>query len=166
MSRQSATVLTPRCRWLDVISLAALTVSMAAGACAAPLTGTDRHPRPSVSAQPGGLGRPGLTEGTLPASESPAAMRTRRARAGSSTLILTDDLSMAAASTTLRISPAQAAVRSLVAGADVAMVCWAPVDGVTSLVAQAINDGRLPRQQAVTSARRVLSTKAQLAGPR
>ncbi len=114
----------------------------------------------------GHLRVPGLTEGALPASESPAAMRALRARAGDSALILTDDLSMAAASKALGISPAQAGVRSLVAGADVAMVCWAPVDAVTSAVSQAINDGRLPRQQAVASARRVLSTKTWLAGQR
>jgi beta-N-acetylhexosaminidase len=111
----------------------------------------------------GHLRVPGLTEAALPASESPTALRTLRAQAGASVLILTDDLSMAAASKALGISPAQAAVNSLVAGADVAMVCWDPVDGVTSAVSQAINDGRLPRNQAVASARRVLRTKALVA---
>ena len=114
----------------------------------------------------GHLRVPGLTEGSLPASESPTALRTLRARAGGSALIITDDLSMAAASTTLGISAAQAAVRSLAAGADAAMACWAPLDTVTSAVTQAINDGRLPRQQAVASARRVLKIKMQLAAPR
>jgi beta-N-acetylhexosaminidase len=114
----------------------------------------------------GHLRVPGLTEGVLPASESPTALRTLRAQAGASVLILTDDLSMAAASKSLGISPAQAAVRSLVAGADVAMVCWAPVDGVTSAVTQALKDGRLPRAQAVVSARRVLRTKMQVAAGR
>ena len=109
---------------------------------------------------------PGLTEASLPASESPTALRTLRAEAGPTVLILTDDLSMAAASTALGISPAQAAVRSLVGGADVAMVCWDPVDGVTSAVTQAINDGRLPRNQAVASARRVLRTKMHMAAQR
>ncbi len=107
----------------------------------------------------GHLRVPGLTEGSLPASESPAALRTLRADAGPETLLMTDDLSMAAASTELGISPSRAAVRSLVAGADVAMVCWAPVDGVTAAVSQAIDDGRLPRKQAVASARRVLRAK-------
>jgi beta-N-acetylhexosaminidase len=114
----------------------------------------------------GHLRVPGLTEGSLPASESPTALRTLRAQAGATVLILTDDLSMAAASTALGISPAQGAVRSLVAGADVAMVCWSPVDGITSAVTQAINDGRLPRNQAVASARRVLRAKRQVATPR
>jgi len=77
----------------------------------------------------GHLRVPGLTEGSLPAIEPPTALRTLRAQAGASVLIMTDDLSMAAASKTLGITSAQAAVRSLVAGADVAMVCWAPADG-------------------------------------
>jgi len=111
----------------------------------------------------GHLRVPGLTEGSLPATESQGALRALRAQAGTPVLIMTDDLSMAAASTTLGISPAQAAVRSLVAGADLAMVCWAPVDGVTSAVRQAIDDGRLPRNQAVASARRVLRTQMSLA---
>jgi len=111
----------------------------------------------------GHLRVPGLTEGSLPATESPTAMRALRAQAGRSALIVTDDLSMAAASTTLGITAAQAAVRSLVAGADVAMVCWAPLDAVISAVGDAINDGRLSRARAVASARRVLSLKAQVA---
>jgi beta-N-acetylhexosaminidase len=114
----------------------------------------------------GHLRVPGLTEASLPASESPTALRTLRAETGPTVLILTDDLSMAAASTSLGITPAQAAVRSLVAGADVAMVCWDPVDGVTYAVTQAINDGRLPRNQAIASARRVLQTKVQVAAQR
>ena len=114
----------------------------------------------------GHLRVPGLTEGSWPASESPTAMRALRAQAGTTALILTDDLSIAAASTTLGTTPAQAAVRSLVAGADVAMVCWAPVDGVTSAVAQALDDGTLPRDQALASARRVLRTKMRAAAQR
>jgi beta-N-acetylhexosaminidase len=108
----------------------------------------------------GHLRVPGLTEGTLPASESPNALRALRRQAGPSVLILTDDLSMAAASKVLGLTPAQAAVRSLVAGADVAMVCWAPVDGVASAVTQALDDGRLPRAQALASARRALRAKS------
>jgi len=114
----------------------------------------------------GHLRVPGLTEGSLPASESPAALRVLRAQAGAAVLIVTDDLSMAAASTTLGITPAQAAVRSLVSGADVAMVCWAPVDGVISAITRSINDGRLPRNQAVASAERVLQVKMHVAAPR
>lgn len=111
----------------------------------------------------GHLRVPGLTEGSWPASESPAALRALRAQAGPSALIVTDDLSMAAASTTLGLTPVAAAVRSLVAGSDVAMVCWAPVDEVISAVERAITDGRLPRSQAVASAQRVLRVKAQVA---
>ncbi|MEP7193223.1 MAG: glycoside hydrolase family 3 N-terminal domain-containing protein [Actinomycetota bacterium] len=111
----------------------------------------------------GHLRVPGLTEGALPASESPAAIRALRAQAGTTTLIVTDDLSMASASKTLGISQVQAAVNSLVAGVDIAMVCWAPVDQVVFAVADAINDGRLPRARAVASARRVLHIKMQVA---
>ena len=114
----------------------------------------------------GHLRVPGLTEGAWPASESPTALRALRAQAGATRLIVTDDLSMAAASTTVGLSPAQAAVRSLVSGADVAMVCWAPVDGVISSVERAIDTGQLPRSQALASARRVLQVKMQVAVPR
>lgn len=114
----------------------------------------------------GHLRVPGLTEGSLPASESPAAIRALRAQAGTTVLILTDDLSMAAPSTTVGITPVQAAVRSLSAGVDIAMVCWSPVDAVVSEVAHAIEDGTFPRAQAVASARRVLHAKMLVASPR
>lgn len=73
---------------------------------------------------------------------------------------------MAAASTSLGVTPARAAVRSLLAGVDIAMVCWAQVDTVISEMARAIDDGRLPSAQAVASARRVLRAKMQVALPR
>lgn len=107
----------------------------------------------------GHLNVPGLTQGWLPASESPPALRALRAQAGPRVLIMTDDLSMAAASIALGITPAQAAVKSLTAGADLAMVRWVPLDGVLSAVTLAINNGRLPRNQAVASERRVLHVK-------
>src|SRR5664280_1802953 len=93
----------------------------------------------------GHLNVPGLTQGSSPASQSTPALRALRAQAGPTVLIMTDDLSMAAATTALGITPAQAAVKSLTAGADVAMVCWAPLDGVLSAVTLAINNGSLPR---------------------
>ena len=114
----------------------------------------------------GHLNVPGLTQGSSPASESTPALRALRAQAGPTVLIMTDDLSMAAATTALGITPAQAAVKSLTAGADVAMVCWAPLDGVLSAVTLAINNGSLPRAQAVASARRVLHVKDQVTATR
>ena len=114
----------------------------------------------------GHLNVPGLTQGSSPASESTPALRALRAQAGPAVLIMTDDLSMAAASTALGITPAQAAVKSLTAGADIAMVCWTPLDGVLSAVTLAINNGSLPRAQAVTSARRVLHVKDQVTATR
>src|SRR5665648_384456 len=59
------------------------------------------------AAMVGHLRVPGLSEVSLPASESPAALRVLRAQAGAAVIIVTDDLSMAAASTTLGITPAQ-----------------------------------------------------------
>jgi beta-N-acetylhexosaminidase len=114
----------------------------------------------------GHLTVPGLTEGSLPTSESPTAMRALRVEAGPAALIMTDDLSMAAATTALGITPAMAAVRSLVSGADMAMVCWAPLDEVILGVTRSIDDGRLPRSQAIASARRVLQVRERLAVPR
>jgi len=109
---------------------------------------------------------PDRTTAEASASESTPALRALRAQAGPTVLIMTDDLSMAAASTALGITPAQAAVKSLTAGADVAMVCWDPLDGVLSAVTLAINNGSLPRAQAVASARRVLHVKDQVTATR
>lgn len=102
----------------------------------------------------------GLTERGVPASLSPRAMRYLRSRAGSDTVIITDSLSMGAASSALRISPATAAVRSLRAGADVALVCSGSPTRVVEAVRRAIRSGALPRGRAVASVRRVLRLKA------
>lgn len=102
----------------------------------------------------------GLTRGQVPASLSPRALRYLRRSAGPETVILTDSLAMAAASTSLGISPARAAVRALRAGADWAMTCdAAPLRGVAA-IRRALDRGTLPRAQAVASARRILALKA------
>lgn len=102
---------------------------------------------------------PGLSESpTTPASESPRALAYLRAQAGPDATIITDSLNMASASSALGISPGEAAVRALVAGADAALSCTPT--GVVASIASAINGGRLGRSAAVAKARRVLSLKA------
>jgi beta-N-acetylhexosaminidase len=107
----------------------------------------------------GHLRVPGLTLGREPASESAVALRYLRSVAGPTTLILTDDLSMAAASHSLGITPAAAAVRALQAGADMALVAHGQVRTVIAAIAAAIASGALPRDRAVASARRILAVK-------
>lgn len=109
----------------------------------------------------------GLTRGDVPASLSRRALRYLRDSAQPDTVILTDSLAMAAASTALGITPARAAVRALRAGADWAMPCDARPMGTVTAVRDALRDGRLPRRQAVASARRILGLKASwgLTGP-
>jgi beta-N-acetylhexosaminidase len=102
----------------------------------------------------------GLTRQGIPTSLSPRALRYLRTSAGPDTVIVTDSLTMAAASRSLGISPSRAAVRALRAGADWAMTCDAPPRRAVAAVRRAIEDGRLPRGAAVASARRILELKA------
>lgn len=101
----------------------------------------------------------GLTEPGVPASESARALRYLRAKAGDDTVIMTDSLLMAAASSSLGITPARAAVRSLRAGADWALVCDGHPLRAVDTVRDAITSGRLPRARAVASARRIVALK-------
>ncbi len=93
----------------------------------------------------GHLTVPGLTERGRPASLSPRALRYLRAHAGSDTLIITDSLGMAAASSSLRIAPEQACVRALRAGADVALAVDANPRAAIGAIREAIGSGALPR---------------------
>ncbi len=102
----------------------------------------------------------GLTRGGVPTSLSPRALRYLRRAAGPATVILTDSLSMAAASSSLGITPARAAVRSLRAGADWAMACDASPLRAVAAIRRALDDGSLPRAQAEASVRRILVLKA------
>lgn len=101
----------------------------------------------------------GLTEKGTPASLSPRAMRYLRAKAGPQTVVVTDSLSMAAASSSLGISHRTAAVRALRAGADWALVCSGNTAAVVDAIRTAIAGGRLPRAQAIESVRRILALK-------
>jgi beta-glucosidase-like glycosyl hydrolase len=67
---------------------------------------------------------------------------------------------MAAVTSALGISTAQATVRALRAGADWAMACDARPMRAVAAVRDALDDGRLPRARAVTSAQRILDLKA------
>jgi beta-N-acetylhexosaminidase len=101
----------------------------------------------------------GLTTGGIPASESPRALHYLRHRAGPGVVVMTDSLSMAAASSSIGRTPAQATVAALEAGADWAMACdSAPLHAV-SAVRHALDSGALPRAQADRSARRILALK-------
>jgi beta-N-acetylhexosaminidase len=109
----------------------------------------------------GHLQSEGLTEPGVPATLSPNALRVLRERAGPATVLLTDSVSMAASSSAIGLTPADAALRALQAGADWAMSCVDPLAAVAAVQA-GLDDGRLPREAAVASARRVLQVKAEL----
>jgi beta-N-acetylhexosaminidase len=102
----------------------------------------------------------GLTEPGWPASESPHALAYLRHEAGYPTLIVTDSLSMAAATSAVHLTTPQAAVRALRSGADIALTCSS--SGVVSAVANAIANGTISRAKAVASARRLLTLKARV----
>ncbi|HWH27919.1 MAG TPA: glycoside hydrolase family 3 N-terminal domain-containing protein, partial [Mycobacteriales bacterium] len=106
----------------------------------------------------GHLRSPHLTEPGLPATLSPNAMRVLRQRAGPGAVVLTDSVSMAASSSAVGLTPPQAALRALQAGADWAMSCVDPL-GAVATVHAALDQGRYPRAAAVASARRVLAVK-------
>lgn len=107
---------------------------------------------------------PGLTASRTPATLSPKALALLRAQAGPDAVIVTDSLSMGAITgAPLHLPVSTAAIRSLRAGADLALFVGGgrPVD-VLNAVEAAIADGRLPRAQAIEKARRVLALKQQL----
>jgi beta-N-acetylhexosaminidase len=107
----------------------------------------------------GHLRVPGLTEGDLPATLSPAAYRYLRGRAGAQRLLMTDSMSMRAVTAGGRTT-AQAAVQALAAGADMVLVDPGPGPRpVVDAVAAALADGRYPRAAGVASVRRVLHVK-------
>ena len=102
----------------------------------------------------------GLTRDGVPTSLSPRALRYLRRSAGPDVVVLTDSLAMAAASSSLGISPATATVRALRAGADWAMACDASPLRAATAVRRALDAGTLDRQRAEASARRILELKA------
>jgi len=100
---------------------------------------------------------PGLTEDKTPASRSTKALAYLREQVGSDGVIVTDSLSMGGALTGLKGDVVEAAVRSLVAGADVALVCSGPRD-LVSQVASRLST-RLERSEVEVKVYRILKLK-------
>ena len=107
----------------------------------------------------GHLNVPGLTEPGTPATLSPRAYRYLRERAGPGRLLVTDSLNMGAIRIGSGLTPAQAAVRALRAGADMVLVDPGGPGPVVDAISRAITSGSYPRASAVAAVRRVLSVK-------
>ena len=99
---------------------------------------------------------PGLT-GSLPSSQSPKAYRAVRQQAGDQIVVMTDSLAMAAVTKSLKQDQAEAAIRALKAGADLALIQDISPTYVINQIATAIRTGEINKTQAIASARRVLA---------
>lgn len=108
----------------------------------------------------GHLRVPGLTEGGLPATLSSNALAALRKQAGPETIIITDNVGMGAI-TALGFSQPEAAVKALESGADMVVASGTEVPQVVQAIVQAMQDGRLPREQVVDSALRIANAKAE-----
>lgn len=97
----------------------------------------------------------GLTKAGEPATQSKRALRVLRKRAGPDAVIVTDSLSMAAASSARGLNNAKAVVASLRAGADWAMVCTDNLRPIVKRVKRAIKRGKLSRAALRQSAQRI-----------
>ena len=104
---------------------------------------------------------PGLTEAKTPTSRSPKALALLREQLGPDGVIVTDSLSMGGATKGLHKDIAEAAIRSLEAGVDIALVCTGPKNLVTR-VTEAVNSGRLTRDALLQKVRRILKLKQRL----
>ena len=103
----------------------------------------------------------GLTEPHTPASRSPQALAYLRAQIGDTGVIITDSLSMGGATAGLKGKTVEATIRSLRAGADIALVCSGPKD-LISQVTKAMSQRRLSRAEMLAKARRILLLKSTL----
>jgi beta-N-acetylhexosaminidase len=101
----------------------------------------------------------GLTGDATPASLSRQAMTYLRGRVGEKTVIITDSLSMAATTKAVGLKLPAAAVRSLKAGADLALFASGDPGPVIDAVTAAIKAGRIPRADAEAKVLRVLALK-------
>lgn len=102
---------------------------------------------------------PGLTAPDEPASLSAAAITGElRGRQGFGGLVVTDELGMGAIlDSTTQVDAAQ---RAIAAGADVALLSGTDVvPDAHAAIVDAVESGRIPREQARESARRVLAAK-------
>lgn len=104
---------------------------------------------------------PGLTEPSTPTSRSKAALALLRSEIGPDGLIITDSLSMGGATRGLKKDISEAAIRSLEAGVDVALVCTGP-RSLISRVTAAVTSGRLPRPMMIEKVQRILNYKRAL----
>ena len=104
---------------------------------------------------------PGLTEAKTPTSRSPKALALLREQLGPDGVIVTDSLSMGGATKGLHKDIAEAAIRSLEAGVDIALVCTGPKNLLTR-VTEAVNSGRLTRDALLPKVRRILKLKQRL----
>ncbi len=106
----------------------------------------------------GHLAVPGLTKGREPATLSPSALSYLRERVGPNSLIVTDSLSMDAATATTGGSVPRATLRALKAGVDVALLCGGTA-GVEKAVTAAIGTGYLSRIEMEHKVMRILAYK-------
>ena len=97
----------------------------------------------------------GLTKPGVPASQSGRAIKVLRSEAGPQAVIMTDSLSMAAASSARGYSPAKAVVTALKAGVDWAMVCTSSITSSVNAIKKALKRGTLQRAQLETAAARI-----------
>ena len=104
---------------------------------------------------------PGLTEPNTPTSRSKAALKLLRTQLGPDGLIITDSLSMGGATKGVKRNIAEAAIRSLEAGVDVALVCTGPRNLIAKVTA-AVTSGRLPRAMMIEKVKRILGYKRAL----
>lgn len=107
----------------------------------------------------GHLNVPGLTEANTPASMSKKALATVRKQGGGDLLIMTDSLSMGAVTEAMKQTEQDAALRSLMAGSDMALLQSTDTTGTIGAIAKAIDAGRYPKAQAIESANRVLAAQ-------
>lgn len=101
---------------------------------------------------------PGLTELRTPTSRSPKALALLREQLGTDGIIITDSLSMGGATKWLKRNIPEAAIRSLRAGADVALVCTGPRNLITK-VTEALDNGKLDRDAMLVKVNRILKLK-------
>jgi beta-N-acetylhexosaminidase len=94
------------------------------------------------------------------ASLSPAVIRDwLRGELGFNGIVLADDFSMGAAAS---LSPGEAAVAALNAGADMVMTWPMNLITVHAAILEALRDGRLPRERLVEAAERIIREKIRL----
>jgi beta-N-acetylhexosaminidase len=112
------------------------------------------------AAMVGNMVVPGLTEtDKTPASLSPAALHLLRKQGGDHLLIITDSLSAGAVRDGLGLSQAQAAVRALESGADMALVDGVTPRSIADAIVAALQSGHYARPAAMASVRRIMAAK-------